>query len=68
MSQTKPRYQLKSHMKVDEANNVTGLDPIGNVVVGAYLKIQDGVVGTYKKIEDKFVDAFLEPVPEDKSE
>lgn len=35
-------------------------------VVGAYKKIEDGVVGTYKIIEDKFVEKFLEEVPEDK--
>lgn len=68
------KYQLKGmHMKVDENHNVTGLDPVGNAVVGTYFKIQngvvgayksveEGVVGTYKSIEDKFVDTFLEPV------
>lgn len=35
-------------------------------VVGGYQAIEDAVVGTYKKIEDKFVEKFLEQVPEDK--
>lgn len=60
------KYQLKGmHMKVSESGEVTGLDPVGNVVVGTYFKIQNGIVGAYKSIEQKFVDAFLEPVEEE---
>jgi hypothetical protein len=33
---------------------------IGNALIGAYYKIEDGVVGTYKKIETAFVERFLE--------
>lgn len=51
---------------------------IENGVVGAYKKIENGVVkgyqaienavvGTYKKIEGKFVDKFLEEVPDETS-
>ena len=51
---------------------------IENGVVGAYKKIENGVVkgyqaienalvGTYKNIEGKFVDKFLEEVPDETS-
>jgi hypothetical protein len=33
--------------------------------VNTYNKIENGVVNTYKKIEKKFVDKFLEEVPEE---
>ena len=56
-----PRYRLKSRLHV-EGGEVSGLDPIGNKVVGAYFKIQNGVVGAYKKIETAFIDRFLEPI------
>ena len=44
---------------------------IGNALIDAYYKIEDGVVGTYKKIETAFVDRFLEKVddePENKND
>ena len=34
-------------------------------VVSTCNKIENGVVNTYKKIEKKFVDKFLEEVPEE---
>lgn len=63
----KPHYRLKNQMKVEDGK-VTGLDPIGNAVVGTYFKIQDGVVGAYKRVEDRFVDTFLEPVEDDEDD
>lgn len=38
---------------------------IENGVVGTYKKIENGVVKTYNKIEKKFVDKFLEEVPDE---
>ena len=38
---------------------------IAKAVTGGYKKIEQGVVGGYTKIEDKFVDKFLEEIPED---
>lgn len=37
---------------------------VENGVVKGYQAVEDAVVGTYKKIEDKFVEKFLEDVPE----
>ena len=51
--------------KVEE-KVVNAYKKIENGVVGGYQAIEEAVVGTYKKIEDKFVDKFLEEVPEDK--
>lgn len=34
-------------------------------VVGTYKRIEDGAVGTYKKIETAFVDRFLEQVDDE---
>lgn len=50
--------------KVEE-KVVNAYKKIENGVVGGYQAIEDAVVGTYKKIEDKFVDKFLEEIPED---
>ena len=44
---------------------VNAYKKIDDGVVGGYQAIEDAVVGTYKKIEDKFVEKFLEEVPED---
>lgn len=44
---------------------VNAYKKIENGVVGGYQAIEDAVVGTYKKIEGKFVEKFLEEVPED---
>lgn len=53
-------YTLKTG-KVGEAV-VGAYKKIENGVVGGYKKIETGVVGGYKKIENKFVDTFLEEV------
>lgn len=37
---------------------------VENGVVKGYQAVEDAVVGTYKKIENKFVEKFLEDVPE----
>lgn len=37
---------------------------VENGVVKGYQAMENAVVGTYKKIENKFVDKFLEDVPE----
>ena len=37
---------------------------VENGVVEGYQAVEDAVVGTYKKIENKFVEKFLEDVPE----
>ena len=50
--------------KVEE-KVVNAYKKIEDGVVGGYQAIEDAVVGTYKKIEDKFVEKFLEEVPED---
>lgn len=53
-------------------------DKVGDVVIGTYKKIENGVVdgyqaiedavvGTYNKIEGKFVDRFLEETPDETS-
>ena len=56
-------YKLKTG-KVEEIV-VNAYKKIENGVVGGYQAIEDAVVGTYKKIEGKFVEKFLEEVPED---
>ena len=57
------KYNLKTG-KVEE-KVVNAYKKIEDGVVGGYQAIEDAVVGTYKKIEDKFVEKFLEEVPED---
>lgn len=37
---------------------------VENGVVKGYQAVENAVVGTYKKIENKFVEKFLEDVPE----
>lgn len=37
---------------------------VENGVVKGYQAVENAVVGTYKKIENKFVEKFLENVPE----
>lgn len=37
---------------------------VENGVVKGYQSMENAVVGTYKKIENKFVEKFLEDVPE----
>lgn len=39
---------------------------VENGVVKGYQAVEDAVVVTYKKIENKFVEKFLEDVPENK--
>ena len=56
-------YKLKTG-KVEE-KVVNAYKKIEDGVVGGYQAIEDAVVGTYKKIEGKFVEKFLEEVPED---
>lgn len=56
-------YKLKTG-KVEEIV-VNAYKKTENGVVGGYQAIEDAVVGTYKKIEGKFVEKFLEEVPED---
>lgn len=41
---------------------------LGEKVVDAYKKVEDGVVGAYKKVEDAFVDKFLEKVEDEEEE
>ena len=50
--------------KVEE-KVVNAYKKIVDGVVGGYQAVEDAVVGTYKKIEGKFVEKFLEGVPED---
>lgn len=57
-------YKLKTG-KV-EKKVVGAYKKIEDGVVGGYQAIEDAVVGTYKKIEDKFVEKFLEEIPENK--
>lgn len=57
-------YKLKTG-KVEEIV-VNAYKKTENGVVEGYQAIEDAVVGTYKKIEGKFVEKFLEEVPEDK--
>lgn len=33
---------------------------LGEAVIGAYKRVEDGVADGYKKVEDAFVDRFLE--------
>lgn len=58
-----------SNMKIKtgkvEEKVVNAYKKIEDGVVGGYQAIEDAVMGTYKKIEDKFVEKFLEEVPED---
>ena len=56
-------YKLKTG-KVEEIV-VNAYKKTENGVVEGYQAIEDAVVGTYKKIEGKFVEKFLEEVPED---
>jgi hypothetical protein len=58
------KYKLKTG-KIEE-KVVNAYKKTENGVVGGYQAIEDAVVGTYKKIEGKFVEKFLEEVPEDK--
>lgn len=58
------KYKLKTG-KVGE-KVVNAYKKTENGVVGGYQAIEDAVVGTYKKIEGKFVEKFLEEVSEDK--
>lgn len=58
------KYKLKTG-KIEE-KVVNAYKKTENSVVGGYQAIEDAVVGTYKKIEGKFVEKFLEEVPEDK--
>ena len=58
------KYKLKTG-KVEEIV-VNAYKKTENGVVEGYQAIEDAVVGTYKKIEGKFVEKFLEEVPEDK--
>lgn len=37
---------------------------VENGVVKGYQAVENAVVGTYKKVENKFVEKFLEDVPE----
>lgn len=37
---------------------------VENGVVKGYQAVENAVVGTYKKVENKFVEMFLEDVPE----
>ena len=57
------KYKLKTG-KIEE-KVVNAYKKTENGVVGGYQAIEDAVVGTYKKIEGKFVEKFLEEVPED---
>ena len=59
----KKNYKLKTG-KV-EKKVVNAYKKIEGDVVGGYQAIEDAVVGTYKKIEDKFVEKFLEEIPND---
>lgn len=59
----KKNYKLKTG-KV-EKKAVNAYKKIEGGVVGGYQAIEDAVVGTYKKIEDKFVEKFLEEIPND---
>lgn len=43
-------------------------DSIEHAITDTYKKIENGVVGSYKKFEKKFVDTFLEEVPDDTEE
>ena len=58
-----------SNMKIKtgkvEEKVVNAYKKIEDGVVGGYQAVENAVVGTYKKIEDKFVEKFLEEVPED---
>lgn len=58
------KYKLKTG-KIEE-KVVNAYKKTENGVVEGYQAIEDAVVGTYKKIEGKFVEKFLEEVPEDK--
>lgn len=59
-------YKLKTG-KIGE-KVVDAYQKIENGVVGAYQKVEDGVVGAYKKIEGAFVDTFLEKVEDNKGD
>ena len=47
-----------------EKKVVGAYNAVENGVVKGYQAVEDAVVGTYKKIENKFVEKFLEDVPE----
>lgn len=57
------KYKPKTGKVEEKVVNV--YKKIEDGVVGGYQAIEDAVVGTYKKIEGKFVEKFLEEVPED---
>ena len=56
-----------SDYKSVENGAVWAYKKIESGVVNGYKKIEDVVVRAYKKIEGKFVDKFLEEIPEDTS-
>lgn len=55
------------HIKPGKLGNalIDAYCKIEDGVVGTYQKIEDNVVGTYKKIETAFVDRFLEKVDDE---
>ena len=65
-NQTMKNAFLSDYKSIE--NDVVGAyKKIENGVVKGYQAIENAVVGTYKKIEGKFVDKFLEEVPDETS-
>lgn len=65
-NQTMKNAFLSDYKSIE--NGVVGAyKKIESGVVNGYKMIEDAVVGTYKKIEGKFVDKFLEDVPDETS-
>ena len=56
--------QKKLKTTMVEKKVVGAYKAVENGVVKGYQAVEDAVVGTYKKIENKFVEKFLEDVPE----
>ena len=63
MNKDMTKNKLKTGKVEDKV--VNAYKKIEDGVVGGYQAVENAVVGTYKKIEDKFVEKFLEEVPED---
>lgn len=56
---------LKEMCKEIECGVADSNKSVSDAVVNTYKAIENGVVKTYKKIEKKFVDKFLEEVPDE---
>lgn len=61
----KKKHKLKTG-KVEEIV-VDAYKKLEDGVVGGYQAVENAVVGTYKKIEGKFVEKFLEEIPDNEN-